>query len=661
MKRNRIMPWTNMTSVIAIAAAVVSVQSAQAAAPTPSSWDIQQTFTPGAPASLTSPWESRAASGTNCATDIGPLTQAWSGFGGSAPGVSATTQPSPGNFLPLTFKALAPTSTSGVTIATGQVGMHPGSNCAVIRFKAPVAGVYKINGEFFSTQGPANHPADVRAYILDKGIQVPGGTGLVSKPQNAPNWSWPAANSFQLQAGETITFAVDRGPTGTYWADTVLIAGRVTWVDDLPAASNVFRASKFDFEGRQGCAIEQGTNKTFCWGENSAMQLGNATSSASNVAVHATRVDGFLAANPGVGAIARLEVGTDNVCAVTTTKNVLCWGSNGSLQSGLASVAVITTANSGPFAVRDITAPLGLFTKLTIHERTGCLTTTTGNVRCWGNNQLNSPANGGYLGWANGTGYPPSHVPMPNVPNVPGATDVAPGGGFSCAITGPAARVVCWGNMPWGASLLGGGPTPALMSHPDNIAQTFVKTYVSATQTPDLMQVTKIEVDVVRGCALKAGGALFCWGLNSGTNGALVGAPTPPGPSVLAYATPIPGPFSSGVTDFSMSGQGICAVKGGQVYCLGKNNEGQLGKPLATGGDWRTPIAAYATQPGVTYDVAPIPNLTGVQRIRGGASGFCALKNTGAIVCWGRGAEGQLGNGTSGTGVMSVVPVEVVK
>ena len=658
MKRNRVMPWNDMTSVIAIAAAVLSVQSAQAAAPTPSSWDIQQTFTPGAPASLTSPWESRAASGPNCATDIGPLTQAWSGFGGSAPGVSAITQPSPGNFLPLTFKALAPTSASGVTIATGQVGMHPGNNCAVIRFKAPVDGVYKINGEFFSPQGPAQHPADVTVRILDKGVQV--ATSLVSRPQNAPNWSFPTAPSFQLQAGETISFAVDRGPSGSFNADTVMLAGRVTWVADLPSGPGVFRASKFDFEGRQGCAVEQGTGKTFCWGENSAMQLGNATSAPSNIAKLATRIDGYLAANPSAGTIGKFEIGTDNVCAVTTMKNVLCWGSNSWLQSGLASGAVINTGNSGPFAVRDITGQLGLYNKATIHQSTGCLVTTTGNVRCWGYNQLNNASNGGMLGWANGTGYPPSHVPLGTVPNVLGATEVAPGGAFSCAITGPLARVICWGNMPWGPSLLGGGPTPALLPHPDNIAQTFVKTYVSATQTPDLTQVQKIEVEGVRGCALKAGGALYCWGLNA-TYGYLLGAPAPTAPSPVQYATAIPGPFSSGVTDFSMSRQGLCAVRTGQVYCLGQNVEGQLGKPLGAGGDWRTPIAAYATQPGVTYDVAPIPNLTGVQRIRGGVSAFCALKSTGAIVCWGRGVEGQLGNGTSGAGVMSVVPVEVVK
>jgi hypothetical protein len=55
-----------------------------------------------------------------------------------------------------------------------------------------------------------------------------------------------------------------------------------------------------------------------------------------------------------------------------------------------------------------------------------------------------------------------------------------------------------------------------------------------------------------------------------------------------------------------------------------------------------------------------VPGLEGVVDISGEFGTFCALLATGRVKCWGRGDFGQLGEGSSGDGHESAVPVEVV-
>jgi alpha-tubulin suppressor-like RCC1 family protein len=645
------------TGAMAILMAGTTAQTAWAAPPTPSTWDVSNSLTlnPSGAVSLTNPWQVRAATGTNCGTDLGLLTQPWSGFGAGAPGLSATTQPVAGNFLPLVFKTVAPASAFGVTVSPPQIGMHPGDNCAVMRFVAPVDGIYKISGDFFSPAGTAGHPNNVTARVLDKGTQV--ASGVVDKTNGPPSWGPPAGLTFQLQAGQPIDFAVDMGANYLY-ADTVLLGMRVMWVDDLPGG---FKANKFDFEGAQGCAIEQGTDKLHCWGANNSNQLGITNPGSQNKAVVATRVLNHMAAN-GIGQAKNIQVGLNNVCAVTSDDKALCWGANNHLQSGLPFPAsIVSTSNSGPHAINDITTQLGVFTKGQIDGYTGCLVRPGGKVACWGGNMINTTAFGGILGWKNSTTTPPaqhgaSNVPLADVPNVNAASAVAPGGTMTCAIVSATARVLCWGKTPWGNGMLGGGPSPTLLVHPDPVPQTYVKT----SATNDLLQVQKVEVGGARTCALKAGGSMWCWGLNA-TYGNLFGAPTPTAPSLANYAVPLPAPFNSGVTDFAFSSHGLCAVKGGQVYCLGQNVAGQLGKPMqSTVGEWRTPYPAYSSV--ATVDTAPIPSFTGISKIRGGDRSFCALKTSGEIWCWGANINGQLGAGLpTGPSAMSAVPVRVIK
>ena len=645
--RFRLLRTLSVASLVALASPMAAL-----AQPTPSTWNVQNSFTPGGAHSLTMPWQTYQASGTNCATIGAQLTTPWTqqGWTPMVSGVATPTQTSLGHNMPAIFRNNLSSPVSyppeSLTIYPTQVALHPGNDCAVLRFKAPVDGIYTIRGEFWSPTG-STHPNNVTARVLDKGTQVHSGTVSAG---SANHWIIPnPTQQYHLQAGQSIDFAIDNGGNG-YYSDTTLLSVEVKWVDNLP---NTFKASKFDFEGGQGCAIEQGTDKPYCWGVNNWYQLGTTTAPSSNKAVVAQRVVNQM----GGGVTAKnLQVGANNVCWLTNTGRVLCLGANTRLQSGAATGNWITTANGGTNAVYDMTSQLPANPKARIDGYTGCLVNPAGKVQCWGGNIINTSSFGGILGWKNGSAFTASHIPLADVPNISGASAVAPGGMMSCAIVGALARVNCWGHTPWGAAVLGGGPAPTLLPHPDSIAQTWVKTNL----TTELVQVTKLEVGGTRGCALKAGGSLYCWGFNA-TYGWLAGAPTPTAPSVFQFATLMPGPFAAGVTDFALSSNAICAVKGGQVYCQGRNDAGQLGKSPVGPTQWRTANSAYAGS-GITYDVTPIPGLSNVQKIRGGDRSFCALTTGGEIWCWGANIDGQLGAGLpTGSNAMSVTPVRVIK
>jgi alpha-tubulin suppressor-like RCC1 family protein len=74
-----------------------------------------------------------------------------------------------------------------------------------------------------------------------------------------------------------------------------------------------------------------------------------------------------------------------------------------------------------------------------------------------------------------------------------------------------------------------------------------------------------------------------------------------------------------------------CALKGGQVYCWGRNNYGQLGDGTTTQRTTPTLVANGAM------------GNSGVTAVAAGFYHTCAIKS-GALYCWGRNAEGQLGN-----------------
>jgi alpha-tubulin suppressor-like RCC1 family protein len=172
------------------------------------------------------------------------------------------------------------------------------------------------------------------------------------------------------------------------------------------------------------CAVTTGGGVK-CWGENASGQLGDGT--LSN---RAAPVD-VLGLSSGVIAV---TTGNRHTCALTTAGGVKCWGENlkGQLGSGTAINSATPTDVVGLGS--GVTAVITSF----LHT---CALTSTGGVKCWGDNQF------GQLG--DGT-LTDRSAPVDVVGLSSGVVEIATGGFHSCAQT-TSGQVKCWGFNQLGA------------------------------------------------------------------------------------------------------------------------------------------------------------------------------------------------------------------
>ncbi|MEZ4713867.1 MAG: hypothetical protein R3A44_42175 [Caldilineaceae bacterium] len=192
-------------------------------------------------------------------------------------------------------------------------------------------------------------------------------------------------------------------------------------------------------------------------------------------------------------------------------------------------------------------------------------------------------------------------------------------GSFShtCGVT-EAGGMMCWGRNYSGE--LGDGTT----------------TYSSIPVAVSIVSGTVDRVATGEGftCVLLTTGPLQCWGANE--FGQLGNGTTDP------YLTPtaVSG-LSSGVQGVAAGDAFVCALtSAGDVFCWGKNAEGQLGDGTTT--DRTTPVM-----------VSNLPNP--VMALAVGTAHACALTNQDAVYCWGRNAERQLGNNATTNRSMPVL------
>lgn len=237
---------------------------------------------------------------------------------------------------------------------------------------------------------------------------------------------------------------------------------------------------------------------------------------------------------------------------------------------------------------------------VSVGEESTCGLRAPGQLYCWGNNSY------GQLGH----GDTDNRLRPTRVAGRDDWLQVACGGWSCCAVSARA------GLHCWGANLEG---KPG-QDDQDGAADLLVPTAVAGLD--DVVQLANGQGHV---CALTARGTLYCWGRNSeGQTGVGAGrdqyrAPAQVG-SELSWAS-----VSAGLHH-------TCALTGaGALYCWGENTEGETGLPGLG------QVTAEPTRVGRDSDWV---------RVAVGGSHSCALKGDGRALCWGRGAEGQLGRGT---------------
>jgi alpha-tubulin suppressor-like RCC1 family protein len=178
----------------------------------------------------------------------------------------------------------------------------------------------------------------------------------------------------------------------------------------------------------------------------------------------------------------------------------------------------------------------------------------------------------------------------------------------------------CWGTNRWGhlgtttTETCGGGFQRPCSTLPRRVSTT--------------TKFTSIELGHLGACGLTGTGAAFCWGINQDGqlgNGTLDFTEAPLAVSGgHAFADLAPGLYHT---------CGLTTV--GDAYCWGANAEGQLGSTTATDcGLW---------------DCSPVPIRVATSlkfvSIEAGEYFNCALTAAGTAHCWGRGSNGELGDG----------------
>ena len=227
-----------------------------------------------------------------------------------------------------------------------------------------------------------------------------------------------------------------------------------------------------------------------------------------------------------------------------------------------------------------------------------------GGVRCWGQNSS------GQLG----DGTTTDRLTPTDVPGLSGVSAVAAGGSHTCALIASNGGVVCWGGNAVGQLGNGTGGTSLI---PVSV--------LDVSSTP-ITGVVSISAGLNHTCALFSTGGVQCWGF--GGNGQL-------GDGSFAsrnYAADVSG-YTSGVSRISAGAEHTCLVVAAthDIKCFGGNMWGGLGD-------------GTTTNQGSPVSVVGIPSTA--QEVASGNGFTCAKLQDGSLRCWGANGSGSVGDGT---------------
>lgn len=289
--------------------------------------------------------------------------------------------------------------------------------------------------------------------------------------------------------------------------------------------------------------------------------------------------------------------------------------------------------------------------QVAVGDSATCFLADNGTVSCQGNND--------YGGIAQPATLLESSVPLP-VAGLTGVEGIEAGDEFFCALLA-GGSVACWGQND--GRQAGDGTTE------DRFTPGVVPGIVGAVALTGLDDTM---------CAEFADGSVKCWGRNSGQMGQTHAA-------VTSTSIPLDIPGFAGSRGASNGDDQLCAIFGSAVRCQGENNYSQSGQPLSVdyvGTPTEVPGTASAVQVSAGEDftcalIAPggtvkcwgegddgrlgqgpadmllkespveLPGLSGIVKIKLGEEHACALRNDGAVLCWGRSSNGQAGQDAS--------------
>lgn len=329
---------------------------------------------------------------------------------------------------------------------------------------------------------------------------------------------------------------------------------------------------------RHTCAIT-GAGETWCWGENRYGQLGDGSTTGSATPVQVTGGERFV----------QVDAGNTHTCAVDDSGAAWCWGGNfvGKLGDGTKD------SRSIPVQVKGLPGPVEF---VSVTSERSCASVVSGGAWCWGDNTQDvfgvsdgdlfltateviaepvrsiamSPGRGCYAAaeilcaGIDIDGEQPEGFTGISVPDLPEDVEDLVVAQFLICARSATGRVHCWGNIAW-------------VIHRDGSWQESLWTRVSEIPDADARAITAMESTI---CTVRTSGDVECRGQRPGGTWLLGGgfvAPPATTTEGLGTSWELPLPGNEIVTiDGGMAH--ICGINDdGELWCVGRNAEGQLG------------------------------------------------------------------------------------
>lgn len=343
------------------------------------------------------------------------------------------------------------------------------------------------------------------------------------------------------------------------------------------------------------CArLAEGTVR--CWGYNAYGQLGDDTYVSRSTPVTVA----------GVTNAVDLAAGSNHTCAALSDGTARCWGFNAGGQLGDG------TQSERPAPVNVVGMDGAVVVAVAAGDNHSCALLANGSVRCWGSNFR------GQLGDGSTVGMRLQPVAVVGINN---AIGIAAGGDTTCARL-INEEISCWGSESSGQ--LGRDSSAA-------------RTTPASTQPP-LTSAVAIDASYLNSCAVLTSGGARCWGDNGLAqlgNGSYTTSAVP------ATVNGIAGAINVGFGVY----HGCVVLSTGSVRCWGRNHLGQLGNGM-------TSSTIFASAPPVT-----VVGIDNAKSVAAANNHSCALLASGHVGCWGDNAAGQLGDGSRTSRSAPVKPV----
>jgi len=379
---------------------------------------------------------------------------------------------------------------------------------------------------------------------------------------------------------------------------------------------------KIDLNGNGSCTVAS-DNKAYCWGANTAGQLGIGTAVNSNVPV-AVSTAGALANR----SIRSVSFGVTFACAVTTSNKSFCWGAGTSGQLGNGS----TTASNVPNAVtsvisNDPTVTMGGIAATNVQRISNTSLTATIPAHTAGatdtsvsryDNTTVTAVNSYTYGAA-----PSISSVSPNKAPKAGGDTITLTGSFFSDVT----SVKIGANLATNISII------------NSTTLTFTAPAASAAGAVDI-----IIADLYGQTSTLSNGFTYQNAPMTISTLSPTGGPTVGGQTVTFTGTN----FIPGFKQLSQVTSGwnhSCGIYEQQAYCWGDNTYGQLGNSSTT----RSLVPVAVNTSGVLSGKT-------IKSISAGSDHTCALASDNLMYCWGDNTYGQLGNSST---TRSLVPVAV--